>query len=163
MTVLIILANILGWPVIHIVLALAFLHYPDECFARDSWLTLERRFERDGRFYRSVLAVQRWKGLLPDAAPWMGGRSKRRLGVRNPKNLVSSLIETRRAETAHWCMLLCTPVFYIWNPVWACVVMTAYGIAANLPCIIAQRANRIKLAHILHRSAVRWLRTSQSG
>jgi len=46
-------------------------------------------------------------------------------------------------------MLLCTPVFYLWNPPWACVVMTLYGFAANLPCILVQRANRIKIERIL--------------
>ena len=146
--------NVLGWPVIQLLLAYLFLLCPDESFARDSWLTRKRWFERDGELYRSAFAVQRWKGWLPDGAPWLGGRSKSRIGSRNQLDLTTFLIETRRAEVAHWCMLLCTPVFYLWNPAWACVVMTFYGIAANVPCIVAQRANRIKIEHILYRSNI---------
>ena len=33
--------------------------------------------------------------------------------------------------------------------------MTLYGMAANLPCIFVQRANRMKVARILHRSEIR--------
>jgi len=151
--VLIIAVNVLGWPLIHLAFARLFISLPDFHFAQDSWLTRSRRFEQDGRFYRRVLAVQRWKDLLPDGAPWLGGRSKKRLGSRSYAYLNLFAMETRRAEAAHWCMLLCTPVFYLWNPAWACVVMTLYGLAANLPCIIAQRANRVRIARILRPSA----------
>lgn len=96
--------------------------------------------------------MQRWKGLLPDGASWLGGRSKKNVASRTFTELTTFAIETRRAEVAHWCMLLCTPVFYVWNPRWACIIMTAYGVAANLPCILVQRANRIKVARILERS-----------
>jgi glycosyl-4,4'-diaponeurosporenoate acyltransferase len=29
-------------------------------------------------------------------------------------------------------MLACLPVFFVWNPPWACWTMTVYAIAANL-------------------------------
>lgn len=155
MTLLIVTLNLLGWPVIHLALARLFLSCPDEFFVRDSWLTRPRPFEQDRQLYRRALAVHRWKHLLPDGAPWLGGRSRRRIQSNSPAHLNTFMIETRRAEAAHWCMMLCTPVFYLWNPPWAALVMTFYGLAANLPCIIAQRANRIKIAHILHRSDAR--------
>lgn len=152
MTLLILIVNVLAWPVIHLVLARAFLVCPDRYFDHDSWLTKPRGFEQKGNFYRRVFQVSRWKGSLPDGAPWVGGKSKRRIESRGVASLNSFLIETRRAETAHWGMLLCSPVFYLWNPAWACAVMTFYGLAANLPCIIVQRTNRIKIARILRRS-----------
>ena len=93
--------------------------------------------------------------VLPDGAPWLGGMSKRRISGRGYADLNAFLIETRRAEAAHWCMLLCTPFFYLWNPWWACIVMTLYGIAANIPCIVVQRVNRIKIANILRSSDYR--------
>lgn len=151
MILLILALNILGWPGIHLVLAYLFTLCPDEYFAHDSWLTRRRRFEHNGQLYRKALAVQRWKACLPDGAPWLGGKSKRRIESRSQADLNAFMIETRRAEVAHWCMLLCTPVFYLWNPAWACIVMSFYGIAANLPCIVAQRANRIQIARILNR------------
>jgi glycosyl-4,4'-diaponeurosporenoate acyltransferase len=153
MTLLIVTANVLGWPAIHVVLVWLFLRLPDECFAQGSWLTRQRRLERSGQLYRTTFAVQRMKKLLPDGAPWLGGRSKRKVNGRSSAELNTFMMETRRAELAHWCMLLCTPVFYLWNPRWACMVMTAYGIAANIPCILAQRANRITIGRILQRSS----------
>jgi len=148
---LIITLNILGWPLIQLTFARLFLLLPDALFAEDSWLTRERRFEQNGQLYRRFLLIQQWKGLLPDGASWLGGRSKRLTG-RSFMSRATFAIETRRAEIAHWCMVLCAPVFYLWNPRWACLVMTLYGFAANLPCILVQRANRMKIERILHRS-----------
>lgn len=148
MRLLVIALNVFGWPLIQLALARLFLLISDEVFAGDSWLTRTRHFERNGRFYRQLLLIQRWKGLLPDGATWLGGRSKK-LQSRRHSDLITFAIEARRAEIAHWCMLLCTPMFYLWNPLWACVVMSVYGIAANLPCILVQRANRIKIERIL--------------
>ena len=156
MKLLILASNIFGWPLIHLALARYFLRLPDSRFARDSWLTRIRGFEESSQLYRRLLAIQRWKGLLPVGAPWLGGRSKKRVGSRTLTNLRAFAIETRRAEAAHWCMLLCTPVFFLWNPMWACAVMTFYGLAANLPCILVQRANRMKVAQILNRPNPRW-------
>ena len=155
MKLLVIAANALGWPVIQLSLSALFLRLPDAWFTDESWLTRERRFEYDGQFYRRSLMMQRWKGLLPDGASWLGGRPKSNVASRTVSELTTFAIETRRAEIAHWCMLVCTPVFYVWNPGWACVVMTVYGLAANLPCILVQRANRIKVARILERSGAR--------
>ena len=152
MKLLVIAANVLGWPVIQLSLSSIFLRLPDTWFADNTWLTRERWFERNEQLYRRFLRMQRWKGLLPDGASWLGGRPKRNVASRTVRELITFAMETRRAEVAHWCMLLCTPVFFLWNPVWACVVMTAYGLAANVPCILVQRANRIKVVRILERS-----------
>lgn len=138
-------ANTMGWPIIHIAVARAALWLPGAMFASDTCLTREHAFEQGGRLYRDTLRVASWKRLLPDGAPWLGGFSKKRIHRRDSEYLVAFIAETRRAEWAHWMMLACTPVFYLWNPAWACMVMTAYGLLANLPCIVAQRANRIQL------------------
>lgn len=140
--------NLLGWPIIHVTVGFLLLRWPEASFAQDSWLTRERRCEQGGNLYRKLFSIQRWKRRLPDGAPWLGGMAKRRLTGRNAEYLRALAVEMRRAEYAHWVMLLCTPLFFIWNPPWACAVMTAYGLAANLPCILAQRANRIQLTRM---------------
>jgi glycosyl-4,4'-diaponeurosporenoate acyltransferase len=142
-------ANLLGWPLIHIALGFVALRLPPHLFAEDTWLTTPRQWERDGRFYRDWLAIRRWKTLLPDGAPWLGGFAKKRIHSRDSSYLAQFLLETRRAESAHWCMLCCLPLFFLWNPPWACLVMTAYALAANLPCILAQRYNRIALGRVV--------------
>lgn len=148
MITLVWVANILGWPVIHLAISFAVLRVPTQFFARDTWLTTPRSWEQDGDVYRNWFAIRKWKSLLPDGAPWLGGFAKEKLLERKPTALVQFLIETRRAETAHWCMLGCLPIFFIWNPPWARWVMTAYALAANLPCILAQRYNRFTLSRI---------------
>ena len=87
--------------------------------------------------------------MLPDGAPWLGGFSKKKLNARDPGCLAQFLVETRRAEIAHWCMLACFPIFFLWNPPWACGVMCAYAVAANLPCIVAQRFNRMAITRLV--------------
>jgi glycosyl-4,4'-diaponeurosporenoate acyltransferase len=149
MTALVWAANLLGWPVIHLSIASTVLRLPPELFAQDSWLTAPRHWERDGRLYRDRFGIRNWKFLLPDAAPWFGGFAKKKLRTRDPACIVRFLIETRRAEVAHWCMLVCIPVFFLWNPTWASCLMSAYGLAANLPCILAQRYNRFAFSRLV--------------
>jgi glycosyl-4,4'-diaponeurosporenoate acyltransferase len=148
MTALVWAANLLGWPVIHISIASAALRLPPELFTRDGWLTVPRRWEHDGRLYRDWFAIRKWKSLLPDGAPWLGGFGKKKLRGRNRSYLAQFVLETRRAEVAHWCMLACLPVFFVWNSPWACWMMTIYAIAANLPCILAQRYNRLAFERV---------------
>jgi glycosyl-4,4'-diaponeurosporenoate acyltransferase len=149
MTALVWAANLLGWPIIHVSIAFATLRLPPRLFVEDTWLTAPRSWEHDGRLYREKLAIRKWKYLLPDGAPWLGGFAKKRLRERGPDYFVQFLAETRRAEVAHWFTLVCLPVFYLWNPSWARWVMTAYALAANLPCILVQRSNRFALERVV--------------
>ncbi len=149
MTALVWAANLLGWPAIHMSVAFATLRLPLDLFAKDTWITSPRHWERDGRPYREWLAICKWKYLLPDGAPWFGGFPKKKLRARDPAYLTQFLIETRRAQVAHWCMLACLPVFFLWNPPWARLVMSAYALAANLPCIAVQRYNRLALDRLV--------------
>ncbi len=148
MIALVLAANIFGWPLLHIAIGFVAFRIPPHLFARDTWLTASRSWERDGHIYRNWLCIRKWKLLLPDGGPWLGGLAKRKLLKRNPDSLAQFLIETRRAEIAHWCMLACLPVFFLWNPPWARWVMAAYALAANLPCILAQRYNRFVVSHV---------------
>lgn len=141
-------ANILGWPILHIAIGFIAHRVPPHIFACDTWLTAPNLWEQDGHVYRDWLAIRRWKYLLPDAAPWFGGFAKQKVRERNSAYLAQFLIETRRAEIAHWCMLGCLPIFFIWNPPWARWVMAAYALAANIPCIVVQRYNRFRLNRI---------------
>jgi glycosyl-4,4'-diaponeurosporenoate acyltransferase len=150
MIALVLAANVLGWPILHIAIGFIALRIPSHIFARDTWLTAPHPWEQDGDVYRDWLAIRKWKYLLPDAAPWLGGFAKKKLVNRDPTCITQFLIETRRAEIGHWLMLGCLPIFFIWNPPWARWVMAVYALAANLPCILAQRYNRLILSRIAH-------------
>jgi glycosyl-4,4'-diaponeurosporenoate acyltransferase len=138
--------NILGWPVIHLCLAWIFLRFPASAFQSNLILPT---FQFEIRFCERFLAIRRWKDLLPDGAVWFRGAfPKRNLRGRDSEYFMRFIQESRRGEAAHWAMLFAAPIFIIWNPPWAVAVMFAYAILANLPCIVTQRYNRLRLLHI---------------
>jgi glycosyl-4,4'-diaponeurosporenoate acyltransferase len=142
-------ANVLAWAVVHAGTGYAAHRAPERWLQEDGWLLRVRRGER--RLHR-VLGVRRWKDRLPDAgALFAGGISKRHL----PATLETFVRETRRAELAHWWALAAVPVFALWNPPIGVVLMVAYGVAANCPCILIQRYNRARTGRILERRARR--------
>jgi glycosyl-4,4'-diaponeurosporenoate acyltransferase len=140
--------NIAGWPVIHLAVAKVFTRMPARWFRPENWLFRSRKWERDGRIYEKTAGVRRWKQLLPDGAPMLKGFAKKKLASADRAYLVAFIRETCRGEAAHWVMLAAAPLFFFWNPIWADAVMCLYAIAANAPCIITQRYNRIRLRRV---------------
>lgn len=145
----IITLDVIGWPIIHLAVAKLFLHLPSAWFGEASWLFRSRRWERGGQIYERVTFIRHWKHLLPDGATFIGGFAKHSLASSDRRYLRQFLHETCRGECAHWVMMLAAPVFFLWNPLWADIVMCVYALAANLPCIITQRYNRLRLRRIL--------------
>ena len=122
----------------------------------DSWLYRARRFERDGAFYARRLRINRWKDRLPEAGGlFTGGVSKRRLPPAEIGGLDRFVIETRRAELAHWLCLVAGPLFILFNPPLAAVLLVTYGVAVNLPFVAIQRYNRLRTMRVLRRRAAR--------
>jgi glycosyl-4,4'-diaponeurosporenoate acyltransferase len=148
-TATVVVANVTGWPIIQLLIAWGATKMSPQRFANDSWIYQVGNWE--ARFYRRWLRIRRWKHLLPDGARWMGGTFSRKLESRTPPHLCRFSIETRRSEIAHWLMLACAPIFFLWNPPWARIVMVLYAAAANLPCIVVQRYNRRIVERLLLR------------
>ncbi len=142
--------NLAGWTVIQIVLAWVFTRAPVAWFRpRPAF-----RWEDGGRFYERCFRIRAWKDRLPDAAAWFdGGFAKARLLDRGRAYRERLVKETWRGELCHWAALAFTPLFFLWNPGWADLVMATYAVGANLPCILAQRYNRARLERGLQRSA----------
>lgn len=134
--------NLVLWPVLQIGWAWAFTSMPARWFrAPGPW-----RWERGGVIYQNGFRVRRWKGRLPDGAAWFaGGVGKKHLPGRSAAALADFARETWRGELCHWVVMAMTPVFFLWNPWWADLVMVVYALAANLPCVIAQRYNRARI------------------
>ena len=140
--------NIIGWPVIQFGLAWAFTRMPVSWFEPG----VAHPWEQGGRFYEHIFGVKRWKDRLPDAARGVGGGfAKGTLEAKHPDYLRRFVRETWRGELCHWRAIACAPVFFLWNPWWADVVMVTYALAANLPCILAQRYNRARFRRLLTR------------
>lgn len=141
--------NLAGWPVIQLGLAWAFTRMPVAWFSPCGGLR-----ERDQQFYERALRIKRWKDRLPDAARWFGGGfAKGTLATSNPDYLRRFISETWRGELCHWVALAFTPVFFLWNPWWADLIMVGYVLLANLPCILVQRYNRLRLRRLLARQS----------
>ena len=64
------------------------------------------------------------------------------------------VMETCRAELTHWIVFLFASIFFIWNLWWIGIIMVAYAITVNMPCIITQRYNRIRLRRVLEASTL---------
>ena len=142
----IIILNVAGWFVIQLGMAWMFTRMPVKWFNPGP----ERAWEKRGRFYERIFAIKQWKDLLPDGARWFaGGFAKGTMNNREPEYLARFIRETRRGELCHWLAIGCAPLFMIWNPWWGELIIIAYALAANLPCIIVQRYNRLRFVRIL--------------
>jgi glycosyl-4,4'-diaponeurosporenoate acyltransferase len=144
----IIVLNVAGWLVIQLGLAWAFTKMPAP------WLNPGASFvwEHRGRLYENLFAIKRWKDRLPDAARWFGGGfAKGTLARTNRDYLERFVRETWRGELCHWAALACAPLFFLWNPWWGDLIIVAYALAANLPCILIQRYNRLRFQRLLAR------------
>lgn len=144
----IIVLNVGGWLAIQMGLAWAFTRMPVAWFNPGTGFT----WERGGRFYESVFRIKAWKDWLPDAARWFGGGfAKGSLAGKQHDYLQRFVRETWRGELCHWLAVGCAPVFFLWNPWWGDIIILAYALLANLPCILAQRYNRSRFQRVLAR------------
>jgi glycosyl-4,4'-diaponeurosporenoate acyltransferase len=121
---------------------------PPARLAADNSLTRLRTWERSGEVYER-LGIRRWKDHLPEAGGLFGGVPKRHLPGRSRRHLESFAAETRRGELVHWLVPLPVVAFPLWNPWWVTLVMAAYAVAANVPCLLVQRYNRSRIARLL--------------
>jgi glycosyl-4,4'-diaponeurosporenoate acyltransferase len=144
------LIDFFAWFLIHIGATALALTFPDRCFAAGrGWFKI-RGWEQDGRFWQTAFRVKSWKSRLPDGALIAGhGFAKRSLKTADPAYLRRFILESRRAEFAHALSIPPACLFFLWNPVIAGWLMIVYALAANAPCLIAQRYNRPRLQKLL--------------
>jgi len=151
-----VLVDVLAWGLFHTATGYAAYRLGDDRLARDGWLLRERRLEAGGHWYRRRLRIHCWKDRVPDAGDlFAGGMGKRRLPAHDVAGLRVFVRETRRAELAHWWALACGPVFMLWNPPLAAVLLMLYGVLVNLPFVLIQRYNRARTRPLLDRLARR--------
>lgn len=142
----IIVLNAGGWPLIQLGLAWAFTRMPAHWFNPPA----ARFASFEKLLHERLFRTRAWKDKLPDAAGWFGGGfAKRRLASTAPDYIERFIRETWRGELCHWSAFLFVPIYFLWNPLWADLVILAYVLIANLPCILAQRYNRLRLRRLL--------------
>ena len=147
--------DVVAWAGIHAGTGYAAHRLSSTRLATDSWVTRARAWERDGRAYERI-RIRRWKDRLPEAgALFPGGVSKRALPAGGRGAIEQFVPETRRAEYAHWWCIAASPVFVVWNPPWVVPVMVAYAVVVNLPFVLIQRYNRLRVLRIATRRTSR--------
>ena len=148
-TAITIIIDFAAWFVIHISVSYIMARQPLSSFNPDACLYRKRGWERNGRIYERIFRLKSWKKVLPDgAAMFKNGFEKKHLKEKSREYFTSFVGETCRAELTHWIVLLFGPLFFMWNIWWVGIVMILYASVANLPCIITQRYNRIRLQKI---------------
>ncbi len=152
--VFLVLVNTVAWLGIHMGFAWGGTRLPARWFDPNAWWCRPRRFERDGRIYARGFGVRRWKDLVPDGAGWFrGGFRKRGLKTRDRAYIEGFVVETCRGEFVHWMVFAAGGLFFLWNTTDVAIGMMVYAALANLPCIIIQRYNRIRMQQILAHKA----------
>lgn len=127
---------------------------PTRWLDHDTWVTSPKGWESNGRFYVHSLNIHRWKDRLPElGAIFPGGFAKRTVSHGNNNVMSRFVVETRRAEYAHLAMMFAFPITVLYNPLWADGVNLAFAVVANVPCLLVQRYNRIRLTRVLKASA----------
>lgn len=150
-----IVLDFVAWFVIHVGVSYVVSRPRADSFDPNGWLYRERHWEREGRTYEKLFGVKRWKRLLPDgAALFKGGFRKKRLQTADSEYFSLFVRESCRAELTHWVVFAFGPLFFIWNPWYVGIVMIVYATVVNMPCIVTQRYNRIRLTRLLGRRAV---------
>ena len=145
-----ILLDVAVWFTIHMGVSYLMTHRPRYSFNPESWLYRERGWEGKGGLYYKWFKAGRWKHILPDgAALFESGFQKKHLQEYTMAYLQDFRQETCRAELTHWIVLLSGPIFFIWNIWWVGIIMIIYAFSANMPCIITQRYNRIRLNRVI--------------
>lgn len=146
----IVIIDILMWLIIHLSVAYVGTLLPIRFINTKSWLFKERDWELGGKLYESSFKIKKWKEYLPDGSKlFKDGFEKKRMTSLDNEYLDRFIIEVCRAELVHWVVILFSPIFFIWNDQWVGYIMIIYAILANLPCILAQRYNRIRFKKIL--------------
>jgi glycosyl-4,4'-diaponeurosporenoate acyltransferase len=142
--------NIVVWLVIHLGMSYLCVKIPISFFKRELWWFRIRNWEYRGRAYKRVFKVKKWKGIVPDGGGlFKRGFPKKNLESSDTQYLKTFFYETKRAELTHWLTILPAPIFFFWNIWWAGIIMIAYALIVNIPCILLQRYNRARLSIVI--------------
>jgi glycosyl-4,4'-diaponeurosporenoate acyltransferase len=148
-TLITVIIDIAAWFLIHMGVAYLVSLKPRRSFDTGGWLYRQRKWEKEGAVYQGLFRINKWKEKLPDgAALFKTGFAKKRLAEYSKSYFDDFILETCRAEMTHWIAFLFGFLFFIWNIWWVGIVMVVYAMAANMPCILTQRYNRIRLSRV---------------
>ncbi len=103
-------------------------------------------------FDPTCLGIRHWKRWIPDAGNALpGGMLKADLVRRDPAALQRLILETRRAAWVHGALWPCWIITALWLPPRGVLVNLIFATLFNLPCLLLQHSNRLRLQRTLGR------------
>lgn len=152
----IIIVNFMLLIVWHIIILILSRILKDSYFDPKKIMYLEYKWENNGKFYINILKIKKWKDKLPQYVP-KNGFSKRHLrciSKLSKEYIEKFIIETCRAEWNHMmcCMYWVVAVFT--NSGLCGLFFSIVSIVANLPFLIIQRFNRIRLNNLIKQQEI---------
>lgn len=141
------------WPLLQYMASFICRKMGDSHFQYDRSIYRTRGWEDHGRIYERFTKVHKWKRFLPDGASiGKSGFKKKHMTSFSSDYLERYLVESCRAELTHWLAIPPFWVFGLFAPPKVIVYMFLYALAVNVPCIIAQRYNRPRMARMLKKA-----------
>ncbi|TMU87300.1 hypothetical protein FGG79_04005 [Bacillus sp. BHET2] len=146
---MILFLNIIAWVMIHLTVSFQTSRMSEHQLLRFSPLFHPLKVEVKGGVY-GILRIKKWKAYIPDAAGWFrSGVIKNEIGLTSDLGRRTFLMEINRAELSHWMQMMPAPLFFIINSGVMSWGMFLYGILFNLPLILVQRFNRVRLLKVM--------------
>ncbi len=133
----------------HLIILFLCRILPDSFFNPNKFLYRKYNWEKNGNFYVKKLKIKKWKDKLPQYVA-KDGFSKRNLNSINPNDsyINTFIMETCRAEWNHFMCSMYAIISFAINTFSYALIFSVIPIVANLPFLIIQRYNRIRLSKL---------------
>jgi glycosyl-4,4'-diaponeurosporenoate acyltransferase len=123
---------------------------PERYYNYRNWIFKERKWEKNGEFYQHVFKVKRWKNHMPEIADFIKSTfSKKSIKEFDNEYIEKYLLESCRAEFAHWCIIFSSVIFLFYEGTATFVCILLIAILVDAPFIIIQRYNRPRIIRIM--------------
>lgn len=152
MIFLYIFVNSIFWTFVFFSSAYIVHFLPEKFYNYKNFLFKTTKIEKDGKLYKNIIFIDRWKDKIPEAGKFLGLHpfSKRHFVSKKKEYVERFILETCRGELSHLLPFIFYPISLIWNPMIANIIMFLFVLIFNLPFILVQRYNRIRLTKLLH-------------
>ena len=135
----------------HLIVLILSVYLSCSIFSPSRWLYRPRKWEAGGDFYKNVFKIKKWKDRLPQYVS-KNGFSKRSLKGKLSKEYIEKFItETCRAEWNHLMGCMYAVVSFLINPEPYSVIFAVLPVVLNLPFLVIQRYNRVRLCKLANR------------
>ena len=98
--------------------------------------------------YEKILKIKKWKDLVPQYVGKTGFSKKKMISLKLDY-IKRFIAETYRAEVDHLICCLIIPFIFLFNNFSLSIVFSSIVCISNIPCILIQKYNRLRLRHLM--------------